>query len=178
MRTRLTYSRIASRLFLIAAVVAVLGFGPYLGTTRASGGWLKFKNEHSAHVDVVVWYLDEDRCGPDGWIVRGWWNLDPGDEVTTIQMSSNTYYYYYADATDGVEWSSPTNGAWVPYSVFNECEHTNRNYSPGPDYHWVGMKAIKVDDTDRGYVMSLTSPNSCPQPPSPGGGVGVIRTCN
>jgi hypothetical protein len=141
-------------------IVTVLGFGPYLGTTEASGGWLKFKNEHSARIDLAVWYLDEADCGTDGWMVKGWWTLEPGQEVTTIQLSSNSYYYYYADATDGVKWSSSTTGAWVPYSAFNECEHANPNYSPGPDYFWAGAQAIHVDDTDRGFIMSLTSPGS------------------
>jgi hypothetical protein len=170
--------RLAWRVVLITTLVALLGLGPYLATTRASGGWLKFKNEHSARVDVAVWYLDESKCGPHGWMSEGWWNLDPGEVATTIQMSSNTYYYYYARASDGVVWSSTTNGAWVPSTIFTECEHDNRSYSPGPGYRWVGMKALKVEDTDRGYIMSLTSPNSCPQPPSPGGGVGVHRSCN
>jgi uncharacterized membrane protein len=158
MRSRLTFPRLTWRVVLIAVIVTVLGFGPYLGTTRASGGWLKFKNETSSRVDVAVWYLDEAQCGADGWMSEGWWNLDPGEEATTIQMGSNSYYGYYAQSTDGGEWSSASYGAWVPSRVFTECRYDNRSYSPGSDYRWVGMKVFQVDDTDRGFIMSLTSP--------------------
>ena len=163
MRTRLTFPLRAWRMVGIVVVVALLGFGPYLGTTRASGGWLKFKNETSSRVYVAVWYLAEAQCGTDGWMSEGWWTLDPGEEATTIQMGSNSYYGYYAHSTGGLlEWSSESYGAWVPSSVFTECRHDNGSYSPGSDYRWVGMKVFQVDDTDRGFIMSLTSPgDSC-----------------
>ena len=45
-------------------------------------------------------------------------------------------------------------GAWVPVLGLHRRHH-NGSYSPGSDYHWVGMKVFQVDDTDRGFIMSL-----------------------
>ena len=142
------------RLTLAIFTILTLSFGPAVESTRASGGWLQFKNETSSRVYVAVLYLDEARCGTDGWTQRGWWTIQPGETVSTIQMSSKTHYYYYAETSDGHSWPSEALTSYVPNSEFTDCYGNVRPDLPG--YHRVGMMAIKVEDTDRGHVISLT----------------------
>ena len=152
------------RLTLAIFTILTLSFGPAVESTRASGGWLQFRNGSNSRIYVAVLYLDEARCGTDGWTQRGWWTIQPGETVSTIQMSSNTHYYYYAETSDGHEWSSEALTSYVPNSEFTDCYGNVRPDLPG--YHRVGMKLIKVDDTDREYIRCLWTTHSCSSGPS------------
>lgn len=44
-------------------------------------------------IAVAINYRDLD----DKWIVRGWWNLKPGEETTTDAMTKNAMVYFYAE---------------------------------------------------------------------------------
>jgi uncharacterized membrane protein len=51
------------------------------------------ENKCRADVAVALYYLDLD----DKWITRGWWQVPPGETMTTDAMTRNRYVYLYAE---------------------------------------------------------------------------------
>jgi hypothetical protein len=51
------------------------------------------ENKCRADVAVALYYLDLD----DKWITRGWWQVPPGETMTTDAMTRNQYVYLYAE---------------------------------------------------------------------------------
>ena len=51
------------------------------------------ENKCQADVAVALYYLDLD----DKWVTRGWWQLPPGESMTTDAMTRNQYLYLYAE---------------------------------------------------------------------------------
>jgi uncharacterized membrane protein len=92
-------------------------------TANDAHAWFKFKNGTSTTVWVSFqWY--SPGC-PDGgdWETRGWWKLDPGQTKTVFGsdlQSVDSYYYYYAEASDGGTWSGPFDTC-LPQSAFDWC---------------------------------------------------------
>lgn len=59
------------------------------------------ENKCRADVAVALYYLDLD----DKWITRGWWQIPPGETMTTDAMTRNRYLYLYAENKSlGREW--------------------------------------------------------------------------
>lgn len=54
---------------------------------------IALENRCPHEIAVALNYLDLD----DKWIVRGWWNLKPGEETTTDAMTRNAKIYFYAE---------------------------------------------------------------------------------
>ena len=86
----------------------------------AAQAWFKFRNKTSATVWVsFLWYSPGCSDGGD-WTKKGWWKLEPGQIKTVFGsdlQSVNTYYYYYAESSDGTKWSGPFNTC-VPQSAY------------------------------------------------------------
>lgn len=54
---------------------------------------IELKNTCRHTLNVVLYYMDLD----DQWIRRGWWEVKPGDTVSTDAMTRNAYVYFYAE---------------------------------------------------------------------------------
>ena len=51
------------------------------------------ENKCRADVAVALYYLDLD----EKWITRGWWQVPPGESMTTDAMTRNRYLFLYAE---------------------------------------------------------------------------------
>lgn len=68
------------------------------------------KTQHRVYVAVGTVYGD---CQTEDCTMhsQGWWNIDPGGCKTpigdTLDTSGDTYYYYYAEDSNGATWTGP-----------------------------------------------------------------------
>lgn len=62
------------------------------GGTKTFDG-IELKNTCQHTLNVVLYYMDLD----DQWIRRGWWEVKPGDTVSTDARTRNAFVYFYAE---------------------------------------------------------------------------------
>ena len=111
---------------------------------------LSFLNKYSKTVYVAIIWLNRQS---NRWEKKGWWTIKPGATATALGFdlrSDNLYYYYYAEATNGVTWSGPFYSQ-VPRSSFDEPQDAK-----GP--RTVGFQEIDIGSY-AGYTVTLTSPH-------------------
>jgi hypothetical protein len=84
---------------------------------------IAFKNNHSSLLWAAVMWYDTNACGGDGgnWATEGWWNLNPGESVTTDVSSGNRYFCIYAEAEDGTVWGGDYGPVYCNYQAFQGC---------------------------------------------------------
>lgn len=118
---------------------------------------LTFINHYSFSPGHDVWViymrLDTATCGANGLAVRGWYTVPPGGEVTVYNGSLrdvNRYWYWYAEAHDGVNWSGPYQ-TWVSDNGFTICYGTKCT-----PCRIVGLQQLDVNNSDN-YRMTLTA---------------------
>jgi hypothetical protein len=83
---------------------------------------INFHNSYPATISIAYLRLDwdcRDECG-DPWDVLGWCNLLPGQSASRANPTSNRWFYYYAEATDGAYWAGPY-VAEVSNARFEKC---------------------------------------------------------
>jgi len=83
---------------------------------------VQFHNSYTSVIYVAYLRLDYgcgSECGQP-WDVLGWVRLAPGDSQSRANPTSNEYYYYYAEAQDGAQWSGPY-VAEVTNDRFEKC---------------------------------------------------------
>jgi Protein of unknown function (DUF1036) len=105
---------------------------------------LCFQNSYSSPLSVAVMWYSPGTCGGDGgdWETRGWWNLNPGDNVHTNVWTDNRYFCFYAEAWDGAVWAGPY-GAEVSIYAFDGCIDIGHSVSDGPSpYFDVGFRLV------------------------------------
>jgi uncharacterized membrane protein len=72
------------------------------------------ENKCKADVAVALYYLDLD----EKWITRGWWQVPPGETMTTDAMTRNQYLYLYAENKSlGRSWDGSGKQDSLPLSV-------------------------------------------------------------
>ncbi|MFE7136083.1 hypothetical protein ACFVIM_35085 [Streptomyces sp. NPDC057638] len=102
---------------------------------------LRFINGYSATVNVMIERLDNN-CRPEPWRRKGWWVIQPGGSAVTYGGDLddvNRYWYWYAFAVDGRQWSGPFPEN-VPYSVFDWCPDVASDPSMN-----IGMRELDVN---------------------------------
>jgi uncharacterized membrane protein len=113
---------------------------------------MRFVNGYSTTVwTMIEWY--HPNC-PDGgdWEKAGWWRIEPGKSATVFGGdvdNVNRYWYFYAHAADGGQWSGPFSEI-VPRIAFDWCENTANT-----DSRTVGMRELDVNGADN-YTVTLT----------------------
>lgn len=111
---------------------------------------LQFCNRRNSTVWVAIIYR-RPNC-PDGgdWAKKGWWRVDPGQCKTAVGGSlSNRYYYYFAEAADGVYWAGPVR-TQAPRRVFDWCLDTGSS-----DSRELGFRQIDTGSYSN-YTVNLT----------------------
>src|SRR5829696_1986234 len=108
LRSALLPRRAVLRVALAVMVTLVVGLAPGLGQHRAAAvspyrGYLNFANQTDTTLWIAISYLDEDNCGADGWVAKGWWGVAPGQIAAPLRLEHNdsTHFYYYAYGEDG-----------------------------------------------------------------------------
>jgi uncharacterized membrane protein len=72
------------------------------GSARADAAiTVKLKNSTTQTISVAVNFMTSG----DRWLTRGWWEVKPGEIVTTDIKTNNAYLYFYAEGNDGGSWS-------------------------------------------------------------------------
>ena len=122
---------------------------------------LRFQNSHGAGVSTALMWYNPDTCGGEGgdWETRGWWNLNPGDSVTTNVSTGNRYFAFYAEGWDGAVWAGPYS-AQVSIYAFDGCIDLATSVSDGPNpYFFVGFRLVDAGIwywTYNSYTVNLT----------------------
>lgn len=114
--------------------------------------WFKFRNKTSVTI-WVAFQWSSPSCSDGGeWETKGWWKLEPGQTKTVFGQNLqnvNTYYYYYAEASDGSVWSGPFDTC-VPQSAFDWCLNTCCT----PTCRTVGFREKYIDGYNN-YTINL-----------------------
>jgi len=110
---------------------------------------VRFTNSRSVEMFVAYMRLDhncQNICG-EPWDVLGWIRLPPGETRNRDNPTGNRYFYYYAEATDGVVWSGPF-PAEVSDNAFEKCTCLGvivQNGAPINPYHTVGFRELDLN---------------------------------
>jgi hypothetical protein len=84
----------------------------------------------------------------------GWWGIDQGGSADVYDNDAedlNQFFYYYAKADDGAEWSGGFGPVYVYHEAFDSCVDIGSTAA----YATVGMREIDVDGNDD-YTLTLT----------------------
>jgi uncharacterized membrane protein len=88
--------------------------------------WFRFHNNTATTIWVAFQWYSPDCSDGGSWETRGWWKLTPGQTKTVFGadlQSVDTYYYWYAEASDGSKWSGPFKTC-TPLTAFDWCLNT------------------------------------------------------
>jgi uncharacterized membrane protein len=116
---------------------------------------LYFRNSYSDRVWVCIMFYSPNTCNEYGnWGTRGWWGIDPGGRAAVFNGNSdyNRYYAFYAEASNGANWSGPYGPVYVYHEPFDSCI----NIGSTAAYKTVGTRLIDVGDYDD-YTVNLTA---------------------
>jgi hypothetical protein len=83
---------------------------------------ISFHNSYPHTIWIAYMRLDwscRDDCG-DPWDVLGWAMLTPGQSTSRANPTSNGFFYYHAEASDGAFWAGPF-VAEVSDARFEKC---------------------------------------------------------
>lgn len=113
---------------------------------------LSFQNDYGTSLSLCIVIYDPRTCPRDKWSKIGWWNIPAGQRQTVLTGSLNSrYYYFFARAADGGEWSDPRRQVDVPYQEFYLCAYD----VPAPPAFRVGLIELDTrDSTD--FLVRLT----------------------
>ena len=79
---------------------------------------IALRNACTVEIAVALHYLDLD----DAWITRGWWNVAPGQTVTTDAMTRNAYVYFYGEnRSAGRSWNGDGTEEALTLDVVQAC---------------------------------------------------------
>jgi len=117
---------------------------------------LNVVNRYSAPISVMVEYYHPacQDAGLSPWRKVGWYNIPPNSQKAVILgnlAGLNRYWYFYAQATDGMRWQGPFREL-VRSSAFQECADLADNVH----YRWIGMTELDVDG-GADYFLVLTA---------------------
>jgi uncharacterized membrane protein len=59
-----------------------------------------------------------------GWETMDWWRIDPGNSADVFDNDVedlHRYFYFYAKASDGAEWSGDYGPVYVYHRAFDSC---------------------------------------------------------
>jgi uncharacterized membrane protein len=140
--------RITSMRKIAALLLGVAAAVPMMLPQEAKAD-LRFCNRYPYKVSVA--FANYDRSCSYPWAKAGWYNINPYQCKTVYfgDLRYNPYYYFYARATNGANWS----GAYktkAPTSAFNLC--WNSYFSP---YKNIGMRQVYTGKSVT-YTVNLT----------------------
>lgn len=156
-----------SSLVAISAGSLLCGIFALFMPTKPALAWFKVCNQSTRqNVSVAFAYLDTDASVPDifgnrepalrrGWNSQGWWNLQSG-ECTTVfwhQLNHrNSFWYVYAESSDGGVWSGNNYFCVVPGDEFHLGNANARCGGRGKRYGFSEVNTGNAKD----YTFNLT----------------------
>ena len=112
-----------------------------MGTGHSS---VSFTNSYGKKIFVAYMRRDfscQSECG-DMWDVLGWINLDPGETESRDNPTTNRWFYYHAEASDGAVWAGPF-PAEVEQPKFEKCTCLGVIFNDGTNpWHTVGFREL------------------------------------
>jgi uncharacterized membrane protein len=112
-------------------------------------------NAYPQPLFAAYMFYSPDACGGEGgdWQAIGWFTIQPGATATLyandLDDVNNRFWYYYAEATDGVVWSGDVT-TYVTDEAFNICQGIGSTA-----YRSVRFRELDVGDNDD-YTLTLT----------------------
>ncbi|WP_394750001.1 DUF1036 domain-containing protein [Spongiimicrobium salis] len=87
----------------------------YLGVT--------LKNDCSEKIFVAINYQDDN----DDWMTSGWWTVEPYSTKVTNVKTQNPHLYFYANSSEGKEWTGEEDSESVTKKVTSEKFDSKNN---------------------------------------------------
>ena len=118
-------------------------------------------NNYTSLISTAIMFYSPETCGGDGqdFEYMGWWNIQPGACAFVYANDLedlNRFWYVYAIATDGAEWSGPFVRESVPLSkAFNKCWGFDVNFPFEPPYTSVKFFELDIGDADN-FTLTFT----------------------
>lgn len=112
---------------------------------------LCFANSCPSTLWVAVMWWDPDSCQADGgdWATRGWWGVSPGGLVSTNVFTNNRYFYFFAEADDGLIWAGPYGPVECTDAAFDSCQVIGST----ADYLSLSMRQVDTGPTEWDSVI-------------------------
>lgn len=110
---------------------------------------VNFHNSYAHTIYVAYMRLDwgcGDECD-EPWDVLGWAKIVPGGSASRANPTSNRWFYYHAEATNGAYWAGPY-VAEVSNAKFEKCTCigvVEQNGAPTNPYHDVGFRELDTN---------------------------------
>lgn len=152
LRAEVSKSANLLRRFVGAALFATCSF---FGTQAAAD--FKICNQSAVELSAIAGFYE------NGWVAKGWYNLDPGECATPYTGNARgRNFYVYADSnTDLTRWLNGGNIHWSGYEgVFcppREKFQKTLTLSPsGTKCHATKAKMLKVEASNQNYTFSFT----------------------
>jgi uncharacterized membrane protein len=116
-------------------------------------------NNYSQLISTAIMFYSPDTCGAEGgdFEMMGWWSLNPGSCALVYANDLedlNQYWYYYAIAEDGTEWSGPFPNS-VPKAAFDQCWGLGIGGDPN-DFTRVAFRELDIGDNDD-YTLTFVA---------------------
>jgi uncharacterized membrane protein len=101
---------------------------------------LCFQNNYSSPVHIAVMWYNPGPCASEGcdWATAGWWNLAPGQSVSTNCYTNDRYYAFYAEADNGAVWA----GNYGPVDCTDQAFESCQCIGSTADYLSLGMRLV------------------------------------
>jgi uncharacterized membrane protein len=134
--------------FLLAGLLAI---GASLAAPEASA-WMKYCNSTGTTIWTTFGWYSGCTDGSVPWTKKGWWSLNNGEckTVSSLDLSYNRYYYYYAEGADGRVWAGSTSTC-VTHNAFDWCWNTCQ--SPGGST--VGWRQLDTGGSYNNYTLTF-----------------------
>jgi uncharacterized membrane protein len=156
-RPQAAFLRMALTVLMTLVVILTPGLVPAQAAERPAEGYFNFVNQTTTTLWIAISYLDEDNCGPDGWVSRGWYSVDPGEISAVLRLRDNdsTHFYFYAYGEDGATFFDGATPTYVDrHQKFFWCEPVAGSR---PDLDTVSMEDIVIDSQTTTYILRLGS---------------------
>src|SRR5829696_3574183 len=86
--------RAVLRATLTVLMILVVSLAPGLAHNRAAAespaqGFLNFANQTNTTLWIAISYLDQENCGTDGWVSKGWFEVASGGVRGILRLDHN-----------------------------------------------------------------------------------------
>jgi hypothetical protein len=113
---------------------------------------IHFRNGSASGIQIVYARFEPSICAGNGdWLVVGWYDLDPGNEVFAFSTTGTTFFYYAEDSEGrGLRWEGQDKFANIIYQRFEHCI----NIVP-PGSTSVGMRLYDTGQLVDDFTLTL-----------------------
>jgi uncharacterized membrane protein len=116
---------------------------------------LRFCNSHPVRIWTAISFFSPEQCGGEGgsWQNIGWYPVEPGQCVVVYANDVgdvNRFWYFFAEADDGVAWTGEFPTFVKDPEAFNLCDGIGSTA-----LRTAGFRELDVHDNDN-FTLTFT----------------------